>query len=130
MSNGYQGLQLSLKDSAGALLNITGATQEEFLTNLRGLSGVPELAGFFGGVRAAAIGGPTQTVAQVAENLGATVAPTPAPAPVAAAKSVQQPNAPASDKQIALIRQKGGTVAEGLTKGQASALIDSLIKKG
>lgn len=122
MSNGYVGLQVSLKDARGALLNITGSTPAELSQNYAALAADPTFAGFF-----------TLTPAQVQEALNPGVPlPTPGPVPAAPAapaptKSIKEPGLPATEKQKALIVKRGGTVTEGMTKGQAGALIDQLL---
>ncbi|MDX2199631.1 MAG: hypothetical protein SF069_11755 [Phycisphaerae bacterium] len=41
-------------------------------------------------------------------------------------RTVSRTDAPASEKQLALIRALGGSASEGLTRAEASAMIDRL----
>lgn len=112
-------LQVNLK-SGDDLLNITGNTPAELLANYSALEALPAFARFFNLSTA-------QAAATLTSVPNTVVAPAPATQP--AAKSVKEPGLPATEKQIALIQKRGGTVTPGLTKGQASDLIDQLMKQ-
>jgi hypothetical protein len=149
------GVQLSLK-AGQDMLNIQGDTVEEFLALYEGLRSIvgqapvlyPELAGYFEGT------GEVASVTAIKEAFGATeepeVVPTPAASgaargPAGGAKSdggpivIKDPKSPATERQIKVIEKEdpafqlasrvlGRTVyfAQGLTKGEASQVIDAI----
>lgn len=126
MSNGYTGLQVSLKDANGALLNITGATPSELEANYVQLRSCATFVRFFPEILSV----PQLSAPEVQAALAAPVpAPVPAATPAAPARTMQNPDGPATAKQTALIQKKGGVIQPGLTKAAAGSYIDQLLGK-
>lgn len=77
MSNGNVALQANFKTSSGALLNVYGATADEFEFNLKAFGALLDI---IKSTDSAVQGASQSAVSQIQSSLGATVISQPAPA--------------------------------------------------